>query len=53
MLEVFGNVIGHEIERIYWVGVDPKSDDWCLYKKREIWTQKHREETRRGRVKAL
>lgn len=25
----------------------PKSNDWSLYKKREIWTQTHREENTR------
>ena len=27
----------------------PKSNDWCPYKKKEIWTQIHREEDTMGK----
>ena len=41
---VFADIISYIKMRSYWIRVDPKSNDWCPYRKSED-TQTHREKT--------
>lgn len=51
---LFGNGVLAEVIKLrlrsYWSEVDPKSNDWCLYKEKEIW--RHTERRRPSKTEA-